>query len=544
MEKLIQWFKSRRKTGAAWPQNMAVLYLLCIILPLFVTDMVFAGMLISSGRSDRQYRYEKAAENMAFSFGKILENASAVAINVTKNDSFRDFLEEDYDGGVEYYSAYSTVMNDKFLKALCSINEFTVEMYTDNPTIVNGGGVYNLNRISHTPWYEEFKESGQETFVRFYYDTDLVPSAKPQRTLMLLRWMDSYPRGRYRKLCRVVMDYGAFTRNMESAAAGANGYIADHSYAYFFTEGNNYLYDDFIPIGDIRGNRGYSREFIYSGSVFDINILENEGTGFDVLKRRWPLFALMLVVNAILPIYFARLSRAVSEGKLKEQEMDIARQQAELLALHSQIDPHFLFNALESIRMHSVIRGEAETAEMVEKLAVIERKNADWNEDNITIENEMDFVDAYLCLQQYRFGDRLSYTIEVDEGCEKYLIPRLTIVTFVENACVHGIEGKSNPGWIFVRVFKKEGDLIIEIEDTGEGISDEDLEVLRHKMEDASIDELKGGGRIGVVNACLRLKIATEGNVAFMIESEKGIGTTITVTIPGEYVNEKSIAGR
>ena len=228
-------------------------------------------------------------------------------------------------------------------------------------------------------------------------------------------------------------------------------------------------------------------------------------------------------------------------GKLKEQESDIARQQAELLALHSQINPHFLFNALESIRMHSVIKGEDETAEMVEKLAVIERKNADWNEDNITIENEMGFIDAYLKLQQYRFGDRLSYKIDIEEDCRNILIPRLTIVTFVENACVHGIEGKSKPGWIFVRVFKKDGDLVIEIEDTGGGISDEEMVLLRHKMEDASIDELKSHGRIGVINACLRLKIATEGNVRLLAESEMNIGTTITVTIPKEYVNEKSI---
>ena len=85
-------------------------------------------------------------------------------------------------------------------------------------------------------------------------------------------------------------------------------------------------------------------------------------------------------------------------------------------------------------------------------------------------------------------------------------------------------------------------DLVIEIEDTGEGISDDDAANLRRKMEEASIDELKAGGRIGIVNACLRLKIATEGNVRFMIESEKGIGTTVTVTVPREYVHEKSIA--
>lgn len=543
MNRIRAWIQKRKSIPAAWPKNMVVLYLLCIIVPLLVTDTVFVSMLIRSGRSDRNYTYEKSAENMAFSFGKILENANAIAMNVIKNDAFQDFLEKDYEGGLDYYDSYSSVTGDRFLKALCSINDCTFEIYTDNPTIINGGGIYNLNRISHTPWYEDFKASGQETFVKFCYDTDTAPSAKPRRMLMLLKWMDHYPRGKYKKICRIVMDYGAFSRSMESAAAGSNGYISDEKNAYFFTEGNNYIYDDFMSAEDIKGNIGYRRDFVYAGSTFGINIIETPGSGFDMLRRRWPLFLGMLVVNAIFPVFFAKLARTVAEGKLAEQEMDIARQQAELLALHSQINPHFLFNALESIRMHSVLRGEDETAEMVEKLAVIERKNANWDDDNTTIENEMDFVDAYLGLQKFRFGDRLSYEIDIEDDCRKIMIPKLTIVTFAENACVHGIEEKSSPGWIFVRVYRKDGSLMIEIEDTGGGLSDEDAAALRSRMENAAIDDLKQKGRIGVVNASLRLKIATDDKVRFTVESEKGIGTTVTVMIPGECIHEKSIAG-
>jgi len=193
--------------------------------------------------------------------------------------------------------------------------------------------------------------------------------------------------------------------------------------------------------------------------------------------------------------------------------------------------------------MHSVLRGETETAEMVEKLAVIERNNADWNEDRTTVEREMDFVKAYLGLQKYRFGERLSYDLEVDDKCRNSYIPRLTIVTFVENACVHGIEAKSSPGWIFVRVYYKDEDMIIEIEDTGGGLSDEAAAALLDKMNNASIEDLKQAGRIGMVNACLRLRMATEDRVKFMVESEKGVGTTVTVIIPKGCTYEKSFAG-
>ena len=541
MNRLREWFANRKNRPAAWPKNMVVLYLLCIILPLLVTDTIFFALLINSGRSDRQYSYEKSAENIAYQFAGILDDASNIVMNVTKNDEFEEFLETNYESDLDYFEAYNRVTNNKFLKALCSINNSSVELYTDNPTIVNGGGIYNLNRVSEYEWYKEFSKSGRETAVKFYYDKDTSPISKPRRRFLFIRRMNYFPRGRYKKICIVAMDYAVLARSMESALAGTDGYIADGDNAYVFTEGNNNVFENFTPVSEIDRRIGFSRNFAYSGNDFVINVFEDPGSGLDTIRRNWPLFLVMLIVNALFPIFFAKLTQTVQLGKLKEQEMDIARQQAELLALHSQINPHFLFNALESIRMHSVIRGENETAEMVEKLAVMERKNADWNEDHITIENEMDFVDAYLKLQQYRFGDRLSYEIDVAKECRKILIPRLTIVTFVENSCVHGIEGKSSPGWIFVRVYKKDGDLYIEIEDTGEGISDSDMEILRRKMEEASIDDLKQKGRIGVVNASLRLKIATDGNVRFLLKSEEGIGTTITVIIPKEYVDEKSI---
>lgn len=145
------------------------------------------------------------------------------------------------------------------------------------------------------------------------------------------------------------------------------------------------------------------------------------------------------------------LIQTVYKDRLREQEMDIARQNAELLALQSQVNPHFLFNALESIRMHSILKKEYETADMVGKLAVMERQNVDWSTNFVRMKKELEFVEAYLGLQKYRFGDRLSYELDIEPECEDIQIPRLTVVTFVENACVHGIESKTASCWIFVR---------------------------------------------------------------------------------------------
>ena len=224
----------------------------------------------------------------------------------------------------------------------------------------------------------------------------------------------------------------------------------------------------------------------------------------------------------------------VYRNRLREQEMDIARQNAELLALYSQINPHFLFNALESIRMRSILKDEHETADMVEKLAIMERQNVDWSTDTNTVKRELEFVEAYLSLQKYRFGDRLSYRIEMQEECADIMIPKLTITTFVENACVHGIETKTRPGWVFARVYMEKDTLCVEVEDTGGGMEESEVEILGERMRGACIDMLKEKGRVGIVNACLRIRMMTDSTADFSVESEKGVGTVILIRIPLE----------
>ena len=226
------------------------------------------------------------------------------------------------------------------------------------------------------------------------------------------------------------------------------------------------------------------------------------------------------------------LMHTVYKDRLQQQENDIARQNAELLALHSQINPHFLFNALESIRMHSLIKKETETAEMVGKLAVMERSYVSWGEDLIPVHREMDFVKAYLLLQKYRFGDRLNYELDIDEDCNEIEIPKLTIVTFVENACLHGVERKAANGWIFVRAYKKDGSLKLEIEDTCEGVNEEMQNAINKQLAEVSLEKMKGRKHVGMMNACMRLKLLTKGRATYCIESEEGVGTVMHITIP------------
>ena len=116
------------------------------------------------------------------------------------------------------------------------------------------------------------------------------------------------------------------------------------------------------------------------------------------------------------------------------------------------------------------------------------------------------------------------------------IIPKLSVVTFVENACVHGIESKKVTGWIFVRIYLKDGFMYIEVEDTGKGMDEEAMEQLLWKMRNASIRLLQGKERAGIINACLRLKMQINDEAVFELDGEEGAGLIVQIKIPCRYL--------
>lgn len=527
------WHKKEKKTENFWLGRFRLL-LFAIIASIAIMDIVFVYQTIARNRAEAEYECINSAEVMEYVFRNAIDSAAQVATSLGMNRDLDVFLENEYTDPKEYYDAYMNVVKLAQLNKLYSFNNVNMEVYADNDTLINGGGIYRMSSIENEEWYKAFLASGEDSYLMFMYDKDDRRSALSQRKLYYIRRMKYYPGAKCRKCCKIEINYGTLATNIEKSVYGIGANLCQGDRVVISSSGNNNRGEPFED-----GNFDkvvYSRELKFYGNDFHIVVPKTADYNLKILQNNTIYTLLLLLVNILFPIIFVRLGQIIQQGKIKEQEMDIARQNAELLALHSQINPHFLFNALESIRMHSLLRGEDETAEMVEKLAIIERKNADWNEDETTVEEEMVFVDAYLKLQQYRFRDRLSFEIKIADGCGRIRIPRFTIVTFVENACVHGIERKSKPGWIFINVYKTQDDVVIEVEDTGGGMEEEEVAALQDKMRNASLAKLRTKGRIGIVNACLRLKMFSGDTVRFGIESEQGVGTTIQVLIPREIV--------
>lgn len=227
------------------------------------------------------------------------------------------------------------------------------------------------------------------------------------------------------------------------------------------------------------------------------------------------------------------------DSLLDEKSMiKLSTKQAELLALQNQINPHFLYNTLEAIRSDALCAGIDSIANTTEALATFFRYTITDAGSLVTVEDELDNVENYFKIQQYRFGEKFTMNIDYS-ACDEILslkLPKLTLQPFVENAIFHGLESKAEGGNINISLQISNSNLFISVQDDGIGIPEEKLNKINYKLEHVSIScakenpEQKGG--IALNNIARRIKLLFGEDYGLHIYSTSGIGTDIRIKIP------------
>lgn len=222
------------------------------------------------------------------------------------------------------------------------------------------------------------------------------------------------------------------------------------------------------------------------------------------------------------------------------QLMDLNKRQAQYLALQNQINPHFLYNTLESIRGEALIAGLSGVADMTESLAKFFRYTITKVENLVSVEEELDNCETYFGIQKYRFGDRLQLHIEYDpdewEEIMNCRIPKLTLQPILENSIIHGTELKVGEGNLWIRFRRTENRLIITISDDGVGMDEETLAGLNAKLNrgvDAITQqpEEKQGG-IALANVNNRIHLIFGDEYGMHVYSMAECGTDVEISIP------------
>lgn len=565
--------------------KMIIIMVFCLFVPIAITNAFIFYTMLNEVREEDSVEMSNVAGAVEYIIDDYVSSAYVFMDNLQSKKAVNIFANTAHASDLEYYEGYYPISKE----TVFTDDRFTATIYSDSQGTISGGYLQELDKASNQEWYQEFIEYDRTHVGKFLYAGFEEAIWKQTRSMALISRMNTYDdffEDASEKLIRVDINYSKIMQALNNSNYSYTVYVCCNRYVVYSNADTGGANSPFMPMTkEIMNKAGKTLSFTEYGTKFDIYVMPGENTITRALRENVSVILIMLSLNVLIPVFATVLiNRSFSErliklnasfeqssenslvtiddidgtdeisslmhaynsmaerinllieseykARLQKQEVDLARQRAELTALHAQINPHFLFNALESIRMHSFVKKEDETARMVESLAVIQRQIVEWGNDQVQIEDELSFVEAYLELEKYRFGNRLMYEIAADENTRTLKVPKLSLVTFVENACVHGMENKTSACWIFVRTSIENDELVLEVEDTGGGINEELRRKLVDDIENVSLDMIRNRKSVGILNAVLRLKMSTGNRVRFEIESESGVGTMISIHIP------------
>lgn len=214
---------------------------------------------------------------------------------------------------------------------------------------------------------------------------------------------------------------------------------------------------------------------------------------------------------------------------------EINLRKTELQALQAQINPHFLYNTLDSISWMCEQGKNADAVRMVNALATLFRISISRGHELIPIRSELQHADSYLKIQSYRYKNQFTYSFDVDEDCLDYLCNKITLQPIIENAIYHGINGLVDEGKILVTVKSSGDDILFTVEDNGAGMDADQIEAIMSK-------ERSEQAGIGIKNVNDRLKIYFGSRYGIRIDSAPDKGTKVCICMPkvleeAEYEN-------
>ncbi|RIW38345.1 HAMP domain-containing protein [Bacillus salacetis] len=219
----------------------------------------------------------------------------------------------------------------------------------------------------------------------------------------------------------------------------------------------------------------------------------------------------------------AQLEKELQESKLLLKE-------SQLRSLQSQINPHFLFNTLNTVSKKAYLEGSEETSDLLVNIAGLLRYNLKHLDKTMTLKDEVNVLEQYMNIQKARFTDRLTFRTEIEESCLHIELPGLTLQPIVENAVIYAVEPSEDGGTIWFRVIDEGDRVTIEIEDDGPGMPEEKIH--RIMNEEEQHDSVNGhASGIGLSNVVRRLRLFNGYPDVLTIDGTPGRGTKVTIDI-------------
>lgn len=511
---------------------------------------------------------------------KILEMANE-AVNIANklmiDQRLKELLLHRYRSPMETYLKYSQYREIENYKTLYNRSIFHIRIYSENPTILENGIFYKVKKETlEKSWYKlAIQLNGFIIWDLIYQDEDIYPDYY----FSLVRLLRDVYNEKFGVLVinlnklelKSILNhtsYDTFLINSEGTIIFANNekflnkridinwqkILSEDGYSFEYENKKYRVFGTYLPL------TGYNKDF-YLLSMVPVELIMKEPIrmqyfAFTIIFLSFlSSIAITFILSKSMSRRIAVLNRAVNEishgnwdleipiegkdeiGELSENvkvmaknikslnELLMMQKDMKFKILTNQLNPHFLFNTLETIHMMAVCNGQKEIADIVLKLGKILRKTIESKGDPIKLETELELVRNYLEIQKYRLG-RLDYDIEIlTDISGVYILPFL-IQPIVENSVIHGLEDRREGGLIKIKVYRKEGKLIISVIDNGKGMKEEEL------IEIMSNTQRENSHRIGLRNTMERIKLFYGEGYGLEIKSAKGLGTQVDIILP------------
>ncbi|RXJ02075.1 sensor histidine kinase [Anaerobacillus alkaliphilus] len=564
--------------------KLLILYISCVFLPIVLTNIAFYQVTMTNIKNQKMHDVQLVLDQVTSEFITTIDQAVGVATRFYTDSTVYDFFEKEYGTTIEYIDAYDVYLRNynRFSPLYYSIQSIT--FYTDNPTVIFAGGVRPISeQTKETTWYNRVSNSKYPVVMR--------PNPTVESHLFsVFSELDYYITKRdMQKIIKIDINQLTVKRIFENISFPGNIYLLnEHGDIEFsndmsidwrtsivnldtlsFSNDTIFLEEKLLQTNYFKGWKVVgtitqqeilqelynSRRFIFLLASITfivptlIIILISRSLHVrlsrvlrHMRKMKNQDFAIIKASDDLdeigeLTKEFNRMSRTINKlinevyvAKIEKKDLELKEKQAQLSALQSQINPHFLFNALETIRMRSLMKDEKETAKIIQNMAKIFRNSLTWGKEWVTVREEMKLMICFLEIQKYRFGDKLEYEIEVDDDAYDCIIPNLAFLPFVENASIHGIEAVKDKGKIHVKIELIEGDIVYTLRDNGAGMTKEKLQQLINGLK----NENSMGESVGIKNVYYRLKLYYKDSFDFTIDSEPNVGTTIIIKLKSE----------
>lgn len=588
MQGLLRWFNN-----IGIRNKLIIVYISCVMLPTLVGGIIWITVAGQEMDARETQQLDNMADRIVSDVRQIIQNSVDVTNQISTDIALSRDLEKDFNDPYSYYEFFYQNFRTRFDMYLLS-NPYVanITMFTSNPNHSNSGYFQYINRtVREEQWYRTHVSSSNHVSLA-PMDASAFLSTHSRYLRIVQRVRRSTEPNMEEQLITVDLKTDRILSEIASQAGDMEIYILKDDKVIYKTpisdranigetlslSKEHNLYWVSLPLGEI----SHFKDWRILG-VYDRSLLVRQRNGTFMYIIGWSgLFAIISIVilSLVLNSVVVRISLLTKHMKkvtgknfspldyedmgtdevgwlirffnnmineinllindvykleVRQKEMEIENVRAELQYLQSQANPHFLFNTLNAIMVVCVKKGYTEVVEVIQNLAKLLRRLLDSGDKLIPLKEEFDFIEKYLMIEKFRFGDKFIYNVTLSPKAEQLTIPRMLIQPLVENACIHGLQSVSGRQRILkLFAYQNENEEIaIVVEDNGIGMNENALKTIW--------DDLRSPGEnsdarigIGLRNVYRRMKLHYRNNATLTLDSVPGKGMKVTILLRKE----------